>query len=85
MNGKRESQGEIQARIDRLRAENELISKQINDLKGKEGKFDATLAARLIEREWYLKVLENISTVTENEPKLEKVKEILNLRPEELE
>lgn len=74
---KREDLAQIKARCDRLDKENMLISKQLQDLKNKEAKFDATLAAHLIERKWYLNVLENIKAVAKNEPELSQIEEIL--------
>lgn len=74
----------MESKVQDLKQENIKLVKQIAEKKESMNSFDDKLAPWLIEKNYYLQVLENISKVVEIEPSLEGIKKILDADPEEL-
>lgn len=68
-----------------LKEENRKLEKQIAEKKESLSSFNDKLAPYLIEKNYYLQVLENISKVVELEPNLKEIQNILDANPEQLE
>lgn len=75
----------MEEKIQFFKAENLRLAKQIAEKKRSLSSFDDKLAPWLIEKNYYLQVLENISKVVEIEPKLKEIQEILDAEPEKSE
>ncbi|OHT12811.1 hypothetical protein TRFO_17284 [Tritrichomonas foetus] len=75
---------QTQALIDHLKDDSVKLFDQIVIKKESMSKFDDKLAALLVERNWYLRVLENLAEVAEREPELSRIQSYLEATPEEL-
>lgn len=64
--------------------EDEEIEKQIGEKQSNLTQFDDKLAALMIERNYYLRVLQNLSKVVERVPALEQIGKLIQASPQEL-
>ena len=71
--------------INGLKDESVKLADQISQKRDSMSKFDDKFAALLIERNFYLRILRNLSEVCEREPDLAKIEAYLDATPEELE
>lgn len=74
----------MEEKIQDLKEENVQLQKQIQEKKDSLNSFNDKLAPYLIEKNYYLQVLENISKVVDIEPSLSEIQKILNANPNQL-